>query len=274
MSRILKIGVIGCGAIGTQVCKAVDKGTMDMELYAVYDRREEHISRLKAQLVNTDPKVLEIDEMVKHVDLVVECATQKAVEEVIPVALEAGLDVLILSVGAFASEELFNLVMRLAKKNNCKVYLPSGAVAGLDGLKSGASAEIYSVTLTTTKPPKGLEGAPYIVDNKIDLGKIDSKTIIFEGTAQEAVKAFPANVNVAATISLAGIGFDKTKVRIVANPELERNTHEITVEGEFGKLTTRVENVPSPANPKTSYLAALSAIATLKKISDPIQVGT
>lgn len=271
---MLRIGVVGCGAIGTQICKAIDREHRDIEIYAVYDRQEEHVAKLKAQLVNTEPKALDIEEMVEQVDLVVEAATQAAVAAIIPTALKAGCDVMIMSVGAFACQDLLEEVTELARTNNCKIYLPSGAVAGLDGLKSASSAEIYSVTITTSKPPKGLEGAPYIVKNKIDLDKITQKTVIFEGKASEAVKAFPANVNVAATISLAGIGFERTEVRIVADPGLTRNTHQVTVEGEFGKLTTKVENVPSPANPKTSYLAALSAIANLRRISSPIQVGT
>ena len=120
----------------------------------------------------------------------------------------------------------------------------------------------------------GLVGAPHVEALGIKLETIEKETLLFEGTASEAVKAFPANVNVAATISLAGIGFERTKVRVIADPTLSRNVHEITVEGEFGKLSTRVENLPSPENPKTSYLAALSAISTLKKILSPVQIGT
>jgi len=271
---MLKIGVVGCGTIGSEICKAIDDGSIDVELYAIYDRTEEHVSDLKSLLKNTDPQVLDLVEMVKHVDLVVECASQRAAYEVVPTALHARCDVMIMSVGALADEKLRNMTLALAKQYGRKVYFPSGAITGLDGLRSAASANIYSVTLTTQKPPHGLAGAPYVIQNNIDLDRIKSKTVLFEGTANDAVKAFPANVNVAATLSLAGIGFEDTKVRIVANPAVTRNIHEISVEGEFGKFTTRVENIPSPINPKTSYLAALSAIATLKKIASPFQVGT
>ena len=271
---MLKIGVIGCGTIGIEICKAIDDGFIDVELYAIYDRKNEHVLNLKSMLKKTEPQVLDIVEMVKHVDLVVECASQRAVYEVVPTALHARCDLMIMSVGALADKKLRNMVFNLAKQYDRKVYLPSGAITGLDGLKSAATAKIYSVTLTTQKPPLGLAGAPYIIQNNIDLERITSKTTLFEGTANEAVKAFPANVNVAATLSLAGIGFEETKVKIVANPALTTNVHEISVEGEFGKFTTRVENAPSPTNPKTSYLAALSAISTLKKIASPVQVGT
>ncbi|MBW6470759.1 MAG: aspartate dehydrogenase [Methanosarcinaceae archaeon] len=271
---MFKIGVVGCGAIGTEICKAIDEGSMGVELYAVYDRNNENTAAVKAQLKNATPHVLDISDMVQHVDLIVEAASQAAVPEVALTALNAGCDVMIMSIGAFADEKLRDTIFGLAKEKGCKVYLPSGAIVGLDGLKSAMSEDVHSVTLTTQKPPRGFEGAPYIVQNKIDLNKITSRTVIFEGTANEAVKAFPANVNVAASLSIAGIGFERTKVRIVADPALTTNVHEISVEGEFGKFNTKVENVPSPTNPKTSYLAALSAIATIKKIANPVQIGT
>jgi aspartate dehydrogenase len=217
---------------------------------------------------------MKIEELLHSVDLVIESASLNAVRLLVPRALEAGCDVMILSVGALADEELRKKLFRLAQQNNCKLYFPSGAVVGIDGINSASAAEISSVTLTTRKPPSGLAGAPYVVCKGIELEKIETETLLFEGSASEAVKAFPANVNVAATISLAGIGFERTKVRVIADPALSRNVHEITVEGEFGKFFTRVENLPSPENPKTSYLAALSAISTLKKILNPVKIGT
>ncbi|MDY0386142.1 MAG: aspartate dehydrogenase [Methanolobus sp.] len=271
---MLKIGLIGCGTIGTSICKAIDDGSIEAELFAVYDRNEDDVDKLLSTLKISKPHIIELATMIKQIDLLVECASQEAVYEFIPAALHAHCDVMIMSVGAFADDRLYDTIKELAKDNNCKVYLPSGAIVGLDGLKSASSEEIYSVTLTTQKPPGGLAGAPYVIMNNIDLDTINGKTVIFEGSASEAVKAFPANINVAATLSIAGIGFEKTKVRIVANPALTRNIHEISVEGAFGEFTTRVENVPSPTNPKSSYLASLSAIATLKKISDSFQTGT
>ena len=271
---MLKIGIVGCGTIGITICKAIDDGLVDASVHAIYDRHEEHINGLKASLENLDPKVMDPEEMVNQVDLLVECASQHAVSEIIPLALEAKCDVMVMSVGAFADEELRNSIRDTARDNNCKIYLPSGAIVGIDGLKSASSEEIYSVTLTTQKPPSGLAGAPYVIQNNIDLEAIDHKTVLFEGSAIEAVKLFPANVNVAATLSIAGIGFHRTKVRVIANPEITRNVHEINVKGAFGEFTTRVENIPSPSNPRSSFLASLSAIATLKKITDPFQIGT
>jgi aspartate dehydrogenase len=143
----------------------------------------------------------------------------------------------------------------------------------LDGLKSASIGTIERISLTTTKNPKGLEGAPYILQQKIDLRALTQAAVVFEGAASEAVRGFPANVNVAATLSLAARGVP-VHVKIVADPNIHVNRHEIVVEGEFGKIFTKVENVPSPSNPKTSYLAALSAIATLRSIVEPVKIGT
>lgn len=271
---MLKVGIIGCGFIGGQICRAIDRGEIGMELYALYDATEGRVSKLVSSLETCRPQGMELEKLVENVDLVVECASQRAVRSTLPVALKAGCDAMVLSVGAFADPNLREELFGLAAAHNCKLYFPSGAVVGIDGLKSASSAEIYSVTLTTRKPPAGLMGAPFVEEHRIKLENIDEEMLIFEGSASEAVKAFPANVNVAATISLAGIGFERTNVKLIADPGLSRNVHEVSVEGAFGRFTTRVENLPSPENPRTSYLAALSAISTLKKLANPVQIGT
>jgi aspartate dehydrogenase len=188
--------------------------------------------------------------------------------------LEKGKDLMVLSIGAFMQPGLFDLFKRTAKEHNCRIYLPSGAIVGLDGLKSASIAAICKVTLSTTKNLAGLKGAPFIVEKNIELDSFREKTLLFEGSPQDAVRAFPANVNVAATVSLAATGAKEIKIRVFVDPDATRNIHELIVEGAFGKFTTKVENVPSPDNPRTSYLAALSAIAALKKITDPVQIGT
>jgi len=271
---MLKIGIIGCGFIGGQICRAIDSGAFNAELYALFDSSQSKALELAASLKRCSPAYMRIEELLQSVDLVIESASQNAVRLIVPQALKAGRDIMVLSVGALADKELREKIFRLAEQNNCKLYFPSGAIVGIDGINSASASEISSVTLTTRKPPLNLAGAPHIEALGIELEKIEKETLLFEGPASEAVKAFPANVNVAATISLAGIGFDRTKVKVIADPSLSRNVHEITVEGKFGKFFTRVENVPSPENPKTSYLAALSAISTLKKILSPVQIGT
>ncbi len=271
---MIKVGIVGCGAIGEEICKAFDRGIINATLTALSDRDLGSAQEMADSLKHVKPKAMAIPELIDAVDLVVECASLSAVKEVAIPALKKGKAIMIMSVGALTDEGLLRQIRELACKNNCRVYLPSGAIVGLDGLKSASIAKIDSVTLTTRKSPASLEGAPYILQHKIDLSTLKKATILFEGSAEGAVKGFPSNVNVAATLSLAGIGAKRTKVRIIADPTLKRNVHEILMEGDFGRFETRVENVPSPNNPKTSYLAALSAIATLKNIAEPIQIGT
>lgn len=270
---MVRVGVVGCGFIGSVICRALDTDIEGVELVAVHEHHTELVESL-CETLSCNPTMMKISQMVKVVDLLIEAAAPEAVPQAAIPALENGCDVMIMSVGALVDFELYNKLTALARAHNCKIYLPSGAVTGIDGIKSASIADIHSVTLTTTKPPKGLVGAPYVTENNIDLYEFKARTIIFEGTAKEAVKAFPANVNVAATISLAGIGVDKTRVCIAVDPDIDRNKHEIEVTGDFGTFTTLVKNIPSPENPRTSYLAALSAVATLKKIVSPMQIGT
>ena len=282
----IRVGVVGCGAIGTEICKAIDADEVDgrtlglgMVLKFLIDVHPEKIDRLlkslskKPDITKSDSTGL--DEILDEVDLVIECASQAAVREFMIPALKMGKDIMILSVGALLTDPgLFEELERISKAKGCKVYIPSGAVAGLDGLKSCAVGKIHSVELTTRKHPRGFEGNAYVRDRGIDLSSIKDERTLFIGSAKEAVEYFPKNVNVAASLSIAGIGPEGTKVKIVADPSVKENVHEIEAMGEFGKLSVRLENVPSITNPKTSYLAVLSAIATLKRISYPIRVGT
>jgi aspartate dehydrogenase len=153
------------------------------------------------------------------------------------------------------------------------VHLPSGAIGGLDVLRAARVDRLDEVTLVTSKPPRALAGAPFFESHPIDLGAITTREVIYEGPAAEAVRLFPANVNVAAALSLAGIGPEQTRMQVVADPALDRNVHEVVARGSFGELTLRLANVPSPSNPKTSFLACLSGLATLRRLADPIQIG-
>ncbi|MCJ7443125.1 MAG: aspartate dehydrogenase [Methanotrichaceae archaeon] len=269
---LYKIGLVGCGAIGTEVAKAIDRGDISAELVAVCDRSSNCVEQLIKSLKNKPIKV-NLLELVDRSDIVVEAASQKAVPSVARLALKKGKSLMIMSVGALADIELYREIKKLASDHRAKVYIPSGAISGLDGLKSASLGTISKITLTTTKKPASFEGAPYIIEKKIDLKALQKPTLLFEGTAAEAVKAFPANVNVAATLCLAAREGD-VRVRIIADPQIKVNRHEIIAEGDFGQISTKVENIPSPMNPKTSYLAALSAIATLRSIVEPIKIGT
>lgn len=266
----LKIGIIGCGAIGSELSKAISSRIPQADLAAIADIDKEKARKL-AQAFLPHPQVLPLEELIARVDLVVECASSSASAAITEKTLSRGKDILVMSVGGLLGQE--NL-FQLAREKNCRIYLPSGALAGLDGVKSAAAGRIDSVTLTTRKPPAGLKGAPYLMKKGIDLGSLTKEKVIFQGTAEEAVEGFPRNINVAAALSLAGVGAAHTRVRIVADPAISRNVHEIEVEGEFGRLVSRTENLPSPSNPKTSFLAILSAIATLKAIVSPVKIGT
>lgn len=271
MRARLKVGIIGCGAIGSYIAQSCQKDLSGkIELAAVCDivasKAEGLIEKLEKEV-----SILDIDELIKKSDLVMEAASKDTAPLVAEKALSAGKSIMVMSVGGLLGrEDLF----RLAEKKNANIYTPSGALCGLDALKGAAVAGIKNVTLTTKKPPKGLENAPFVVKNDIDLKKIDKETVIFEGNANEAVEGFPKNVNVAALLSLAGVGAGKTKVRIVVSPSIDRNIHEVDVLGDFGRFSARTENVPFPENPKTSFLAALSAVAGLKSIVDNIKIGT
>lgn len=256
---------------------AIDEGRAgDTRLVVVHDlvfgKSQKLVSRLsrKPRIAKTFDEFIEV----KDLDLVIEAASQDAVRQYASKVLEAGKDLMIMSVGALVDSALTEEIRRGAHSAGKKIYIPSGAIAGIDGVKAAVIGRVNHVTLTTRKPPTGLIDDPNFKQNRVNSNELEEPKVIYEGPALEACRLFPANVNIAATLSLAGIGPKKTKVRIVADPTIERNIHEINVKGEFGELRICAENVPSPDNPKTSYLAALSAIVTLRNITDIMLIGT
>ena len=270
-----KIGILGCGAIGTQIALAIDSGKIPATLTHVYDGSKDASQQLVEKL-NSKPIIVENPHLLSSnpVDIIVEAASQQAVKDVSLSVLQNKKDLMIMSVGALLDESIYDILSDACKDFKKTIYLPSGAIAGLDGIKA-VRDELDSLSITTTKHPRSLKGAKFFEKSEIDLDSLDSKTIIFQGTAKEAVSLFPANINVAALLSLTGIGSENTNVVIVADPETDKNTHHIEAEGSFGKMTFTVGNFPDPNNPKTSRLAILSAIETLRKYcSDEIQIGT
>ena len=181
--------------------------------------------------------------------------------------LELGKHIMLISVGALGEKEIYEKVVELSKKTGSTVILPSGAIGGLDAIRSAALGGLETVELITRKPPQSLKGAPYVLEKGMDLEHLQSDVEIFSGNAVEAAKAFPANINVAMALSLAGIGPERTQVRIIASPSIKRNTHEIKVVGNCGEYTFKFENKPSPQNPKSSHLASLSILSALKGFS-------
>jgi len=272
-----KVALIGCGTIGTMIAKAIDAGEAgDAKLAWLFDVRSESCESL-AKKLRFKPKLAKRAKEIladKSIDLVVEAASQVAVAQYALDVLGSKKDLMIMSVGALGDEKLLENIKKEAERAGKKVHVPSGAILGIDGVKAAKIAGIEEAALTTHKPAKTLASNAYVRERGIDLTKIKKPTVVFEGPAREAVKAFPESVNVAATLSLAGIGFNKTKVRIVADPSLDRNVHEIHVKGKAGEFVTEARNVPSPDNPRTSYLAALSAIRTLRNLTENVKIGT
>lgn|SRR3989442_456789 len=269
VDKTRNVGVVGIGAIGRAVCRALDAGIPGLKLAGALARDRPAAERFLGGLV-TAPPFLPLDDLIAACDLVVEASTQAHLQEIAPRALAAGRDLVVLSCGGLLGRQDW---VALAQAHHCRIYVPSGAIAGLDGVKGARVGAVTSVTMETRKPPRGLAGAPWIVEQKIDLDAITRETLIYEGPATEACRAFPANVNVLAALSLAGLGPERTRIKIYAVPGLERNTHRVTIEGEFGRLTVEIANVPSE-NPRTGKLSYLSTIALLRDLAAPLRVGT
>jgi aspartate dehydrogenase len=267
---MLKIGLLGVGAIGRTTATALDQKQVDAELVALSDQDCARAKQLSSELSN-HPPVLSVEEMIDRCELAVEAASQAALPDFVPKALARGRDMLIMSVGGLLGREEW---FRQASAKVCRIYVPSGAIAGLDGIKSASIGRIDSAELTSRKPVKALAGSKYVLDRGIQLDGMKEDTVIFDGSAEDAARAFPATSNVAASLRLAVDPSAAVRVRVVAVPGGSENVHEIRVQGEFGRLLMRVENVPSKTNPRTSQLAAFSAIATLKNLTRSLRVGT
>ncbi|KEQ56933.1 putative L-aspartate dehydrogenase protein [Marine Group I thaumarchaeote SCGC RSA3] len=270
-----RIALLGCGSMGTQIALAIDSENFPATLTHVYDASKDSSLSLVQKLQNK-PEIVENSHLLSSqpIDIVVEAASQDAVKDVALSVLQNKKDLMIMSVGALLDESIYDILSDACKDFKKTIYLPSGAIAGLDGIKS-VKDELESLSITTTKHPRSLKGAKFFETSEVNLDEISSSTVVYEGTAKEAVSLFPANINVAALLSLTGIGSEKTSVKIVADPSTDKNTHHIEAAGKFGKMTFTIENVPDTNNPKTSRLAILSAIETLKKYcSDDIQIGT
>ena len=269
---MIKVGVIGCGTIGRELALACQKRFgEEVTLEGISDADASRARKLQKEL-KPRPQILPVDKLIRRCDLLIEAASKHAVHEICKKTLSLGKDVMVMSVGGILGQE--KELFKLAKTHRCCLYFPSGGVVGIDGLKAAGIGKIHRVLLTTRKPPQGFEDAPYVIKHNINLKNLKQEKLLFEGDASAAVKGFPKNINVSATLSLAGIGAKKTKVRIIASPHMLVNVHEVYVVGDFGSFYTRTENFPSEQNPKTSRLAVLSAVATLERILKNVKIGT
>jgi aspartate dehydrogenase len=268
-----KIGIVGCGTIGSYLAKRINKdfkGSAKIAGICDVDMKKAKVLQKK---LRPGPPIFPLDRLIPKSDILIEAASGTIAPIVCKKAIENSKAVMIMSIGGLIKD--YKSLFLLAKKKDARIIFPSGAICGLDGLKSAACAKINKVTLITRKPPQGLKDAPYISENKIDLDSVKDEQVVFDGTAEEAIRGFPKNVNVCALLSIAGLGAKKTKVKIITSPEYMVNMHEVEVEGDFGKLTTCTENIPFSENPKTSFLAALSALSTLEElIYDTVKIGT
>ena len=263
------ISIVGCGAIGQALLRAADSGQLNVPVAGVTSR-DEHRAHEFLGTLNDPPPYLERQELISRSDLLVETAGGHVVADLADEVFAAGKDLMVISIGALLDNPD---IIQQSRDTGCRLLAPSGAIAGLDGIKSACAGRVDRVTMVSRKPPIGLAGAPHLVENGISLEGLEGETEVFSGTAREAVKGFPANLNVSAAVSLAGVGPDKTQVKMLAVPGLERNCHDIEVEGEFGFLSVHIENIPSE-NPRTGRLTALSIIRSVQDAVDPFRVGT
>jgi aspartate dehydrogenase len=263
------IAIAGLGAIGRAVARRLTDGIDGLRLACIATGNASKARDwLAAQRI--DCPVVELDEFPERAELAIECAPASLLERICRPMLKAGKQVMVLSCGALLPRP--DLV-ELAKANGGRILVPTGALLGLDAVAAAAEGTIHSVKMTTRKPPNGLTGAPHLVKNNISVEGLNTAKLVFSGTAREAAAGFPANVNVAAALSLAGIGPDRTMIDIWADPAVTRNCHTIEVDSDSSRFTLSIENVPSE-NPKTGKNVALSVIAALRKMHAPLAVGT
>ncbi|MGH6768858.1 MAG: aspartate dehydrogenase [Xanthobacteraceae bacterium] len=264
-----RVAIAGLGAIGRVVARRLTDGMAGLTLAcaAVRDRAKAQ-AWLEAERIECP--LVAPDAFPAHADLAIECAPASAFEDICRPMLTAGKSVMVLSVGALLER---THLIDLAKKSGGQIMVPTGALLGLDAVTAAAEGQIRSVRMITRKPPNGLAGAPHLVANGISVDGLKEARRVFNGSARDAAKGFPANVNVAAALSLAGIGPDRTTIEIWADPGVERNCHTIEVEADSASFSLTIANVPSE-NPKTGRITALSVLAALRKLHGPIRVGT
>jgi aspartate dehydrogenase len=266
----LKVGIGGLGAIGLTLARRLDEGFEGLTLTAV-SARDKDAARLRLSGLRQQVPVVTLPELANDCDVVVECAPAAVFSQVAEPVVRLGKVLIPVSVGGLLAN--WHLV-EMAQITGARINVPSGAVLGLDAVRAAALGDIQRVTIVTRKPPAALAGAPHIEKQQSDLNSVDQPLKVFEGSARDGVTAFPANVNVAAALGLAGIGPDRTWLEVWADPAVNRNTHLITVESDSARFELKIENVPTDDNPRTGRIVALSTLAALKRLVDPLTVGT
>ncbi len=264
-----RVAIAGLGAIGRVLARKLADGMPGLTLACAAARdRARAQAWLDAERIACS--LVEPEGFPAHADLAIECAPAAVLERICRPMLEAGKQVMVLSAGALLPRPA---LIELAKARGGQIIVPTGALLGLDAVTAAAEGRIYSVRMITRKPPRGLAGAPYLEANGISVEGLNEPKRVFAGTARDGAAGFPANVNVAAALSLAGIGPDRTMMEIWADPSIERNCHTIEVDSDSARFTLSIENVPSE-NPRTGRITALSVLAALRKLHAPLRVGS
>ncbi len=271
----MRVGIIGGGTIARLFSEHIRRGDLgEAEVVAIFGRSEASRGKALAQDYGvafvTDFRAL----VAQDPDVVIEAASHEAVREYAEPLLAKGIAVIVLSAGALCEDTLREKLERVAVQSGALLYVPSGGIGGLDALKAACIAGVDEVTIAVTKPPAAWKNIAYVDQLGVDLDHLHGPCVLFDGSAREGVPHFPANVNIAAVLSLAGIGFDQTRLKVVADPALKYNTHFIEIKGRTGNISIKLENVPAPENPKTAWLACYSALAALKLAKSSVRYGT
>ena len=271
----MRVALIGGGTIATLFIEHIRCGDLgDEQVVAVVGRSDTSRGKPLAD-GHGIAYVTSLNELLaQRPDVVVEAASHEAVREFGEALLEKGIALIVLSGGALCDDALRLRLENAAHRTGALLYVPSGGIGALDALKAAALSGMDAVTISVAKPPAAWKGIPYVERLGVDLTALKEALVLFEGTAREGVPHFPANVNIAAVLSLSGIGFDRTRLKVIADPSLTLNTHHIEMRGKTGNISIKFENVPSPDNPKTSWLACYSALAALKHAKSPVRYGT
>lgn len=271
----MRVGIVGGGTMAQLFLERIERGELgDARVVAIVGRGEASRGKALAQRYGV-AFVTAIEGLIaQRPDVVVEAASHEAVRHYAEPLLARGIAVIVLSGGALCDDALRQALERAALKSGALLYVPSGGIGGLDALKAACIAGVDEVTIAVTKPPAAWKGIAYVDSLGVDLDALREPYVLFEGPARAGVPHFPANVNIAAVLALAGIGFDRTRLKVVADPTLSYNTHFITIRGNSGNISITLENVPAPDNPKTAWLACYSALAALRAVKAPIRYGT
>ncbi|MCM8792615.1 MAG: DUF108 domain-containing protein [Candidatus Omnitrophica bacterium] len=273
MSKQIEIGIVGCGAIGSSLAEAlIRKFNREANLSGVFDIKIERAFELADRLNNKKLVVLTLEDLILRSQLIIEATTSSASYDIAFKSISYGKNVMIMSVGGIL-ERFFEL-RELAEEKNAKIIIPSGAICGIDALKALSSVNIEKVVLTTRKSPSAFKGNLYLIEKNMDLDGIKEDTLLFRGNVFDAVKNFPQNINICALISIAIGNTDKIEVNIIASPKLDSNLHELQVYSGVAKIFVQCENIVHPSNPKTSYLAVLSAETALREFLECVKIGT